>query len=94
MRYDLEDIFSLTDLTEVVVYNDKLSYLHSRFLHDLLLYKDAVCSGDLNIAGMAKLDAFNDLHRLVIELNDEFEFDDVDLLLSVYIPEYMSGWMY
>ena len=53
MRYDLEDIFSLTELTDICIYDDRLSYLWNRYMNDLGQYKSFCSTASLDVAQLA-----------------------------------------
>jgi len=94
VTYDIEDVFSLSDLTDLTMVDPRLTYLHNRFLNDLQQYQTFCETGDVHVAAEAKCDARDDLTRLLIALDDTFSNDDADFLLGVYIPEFMGGWTY
>ena len=94
MTYDLDEILSLTDLTDVCYFSNMRSYLLNRYMHDLEQYKSRVSCGDLIIARVAIEDATDDLHRLLRKLDPTFEYGDAELLNRMYLDEFMHGWQY
>ncbi len=94
MRYDLEDVFGLSDLTDICICDDRLSYMQARYLHDIEQYKNFCSVGSLDVAQLALDDAENDLENLLYRLDPTFERGDAEFLNRLYLQEFMNGWQY
>ena len=90
----LDEICSLTDLTDKTLCCPRLAYLSNRYMHDLAQYESFCTTVELDTARLAIDDAENDLMRLLLALDPTFERGDAEVLNRMYLLEYMSGWQY
>ena len=94
MHRKLDDLCSLSDLTDATMCDDLLTYLFNRFCTDLDQYKAFCTVTNLEVAKRALRDAKFDLFKLLRRLDDETTIHDADTMLHIYLHEYMDGWQY
>ena len=94
MHRKLDDLCSLSALTDATLCDDLLTYLFNRFCTDLDQYKAFCTVANLDVANRALNDAQFDLLKLLCRLDDETTLHDADVMLHIYLHEYMDGWQY